>query len=167
VTARHSKRFPASVKAAAVRRYLTTRATYVEVAEEFGCSKWSVNSWVIAAREARHDSEVDPLKRRPDDRTPEEKVQLMLQAAALSEADKGAFLRKEGLRDADLERWRADAVSAMTRDVDSVPQSRRVRELERKNRKQGKRLREAEALLELQKKVTALWGDGDDDTTSD
>lgn len=152
--AKHSKRYPASVKAAAVRRYLTTRATYVEVAEEFGCSKWSVNAWVIAARETRHDSEVDPLKRRPDDRTPKEKMQLLLRAAALGEADKGAFLRKEGVRDADLERWRADAVGAMERDVGNAPQSRRVRDLERKNRKQGKRLREAEALLELQKNQT-------------
>lgn len=167
MTAKKSKRYPASVKAAAVRRYLTTRATYVEVAEEFGCSKWSVNSWVVAAQQARADSEVDPLQRRPDDRTPKEKVRLMLEAAALIEADRGAFLRKHGLHDADLERWQTDAVGAMERDVASGPQSRRVRELERKNRKQGKRLREAEALLELQKKVTALWGDADDDTTSD
>ena len=42
--------------------------------------------------------------------------------------------------------------------------SRRVRELERKMIKTEKRLREATALLDLQKKVQALWGDADDDT---
>lgn len=46
------------------------------------------------------------------------------------------------------------------------PQDRRqIQELERINAKQAKRLREAEVLLELQKKVQELWGAKDDDTT--
>lgn len=43
-------------------------------------------------------------------------------------------------------------------------ESRRVRELERELRRKDKALAEAAALLVLQKKVQALWGDGDDDT---
>jgi hypothetical protein len=41
---------------------------------------------------------------------------------------------------------------------------RRIQELERVNAKQVKRLREAEMLIELQKKAHELWGVKDDTT---
>ena len=89
----------------------------------------------------------------------------MLEAASLSPFELGEFLRKNGLRDGDLERWKADATSGLRGGREYRGQSRRVRDLERQNRRYGKRLREAEALLELQKKVQALWEAGDDDMT--
>jgi len=42
--------------------------------------------------------------------------------------------------------------------------SRKVRELEKELRRKDKALAEAAALLVLQKKAQALWGDEDDDT---
>ena len=77
--------------------------------------------------------------------------------------ERGAFLRREGLRDGDLERWQQEALSGLGA-TEPPGSSRRVRELERKMIKTEKRLREATALLDLQKKVQALWGDADDDT---
>ena len=41
----------------------------------------------------------------------------------------------------------------------------RARTLERKLRKAEARLKEADALLELQKKVERMWGDDEDDGT--
>ena len=73
------------------------------------------------------------------------------------------FLRREGLRDGDLERWQQEALSGLGA-TEPPGSSRRVRELERKMIKTEKRLREATALLDLQKKVQALWRDADDDT---
>jgi hypothetical protein len=100
-----------------------------------------------------------------DQRSAEEKLRLLVEASALTEQQLGEFLRREGLRDGDLERFRAEAMGGLGGQVHSEADLRRIQELERVNAKQGKRLREAEALLELQKKVQALWGAKDDDTT--
>jgi transposase-like protein len=105
------------------------------------------------------------MKRRPDDRTPEEKMVILLKASAVDGEALGALLRSEGVRDGDLERWRHEAVHGLSGGTQRQTQSRRIRDLERENHRQKKRLREAEALLDLQKKVHAMWGAEDDDTT--
>ena len=70
-----------------------------------------------------------------------------------------------GERDGDLDRWRQEAVAGLDPKGYGPSQTRRLRELEKKSRKTDKRLKEAQALLTLQKKVSALWGDEDADTT--
>jgi hypothetical protein len=50
---------------------------------------------------------------------------------------------------------------------DETPaQQQRIRQLERESARHKKRLKEAEALLILQKKVQDLWADEDDDTSN-
>jgi len=149
------------VKEAAVRRYLNSDASFSQVASEVGCCVWSVKSWVGVAR--KHGGRVK--SQRPDDRDGDEKIALLIEAASLSGDELGAFLRSNGLHDGDLKRWRADAAKGLSGLV-ATTGGRRLRELERENKKVKKRLREAEALLELQKKVQALWADEDDDTVS-
>jgi len=159
------KHYSASVKAAAVKRYLTTESTYRKVASEMGVSAWSVRQWVNVAREAGDGAWENDLERRPDERSGEEKVQLLLEVQALREGERGAFLREHGVRDGDLERWRNDAARGLERVKKSRNEARRIKELEAINRKQAKRLHEANALLELQKKVQELWEGEDDDIT--
>jgi transposase-like protein len=104
---------------------------------------------------------------RPDDRSPDEKLRLVLEASALSGADLGEFLRRHGLHDADLACWREAALSGLGAGQPSQHRSaeaKRVRELEKELRRKDKALAETAALLVLQKKVRAIWGDGDDDT---
>lgn len=153
-------RYPAAVRSKAVQRYLSSDLSYVAVAAEIGCTDNAVRSWVLRA--AAH-SEGAVVKQRPDDRTPEQKMQILLTTAAMSEAELGTYLREQGLRDGDLERWRTEAVRGLAGVAGPATASRRVKQLERVNKKQSKRLREAEALLDLQKKVHSLWGAGDDD----
>ena len=87
--------------------------------------------------------------------------------------DLGALLRREGVHDAELEAWRAAvktaAVAALNGTTSNVAPARsaerkRIHELERELRRKDKALAEAAALLVLEKKLQALWGDGDDDT---
>jgi transposase-like protein len=92
----------------------------------------------------------------------------VLEAAALSDAELGEFLRRKGLHEAQLEEWRRLATEALG---NSQRQSRkpsaeeaRIRELEKELRRKDKALAEAAALLVLQKKARAIWGDGGDDT---
>jgi len=108
-----------------------------------------------------------PERRRPEERSPEDKLRLVLEAGTLSDADLGEFLRRHGIHEADLAAWREAALGglgvqppASTRSNDA----KRVRELEKELRRKDKALAETAALLVLQKKVRAIWGDGDDDT---
>jgi transposase len=122
---------------------------------------------------------------RPDDKTPpppkpphqwsgEEKLAVVFEAAAVPEAELGAFLRRKSLHAAQLAEWRKQvtegAVAALQgrggkadRKAASV-EARRVRDLERELRRKDKALAEAAALLILKKKAQAIWGDEDDNT---
>jgi hypothetical protein len=104
---------------------------------------------------------------RPEDRSGAEKLRLLLEASSLSDAQLGEFLRRHGLHEADLTAWREAAMTGLTGRA-SVPsrtsEAKRVRDLEKELRRKDKALAETAALLVLQKKVQAIWGDGDDDT---
>jgi len=103
----------------------------------------------------------------------EDKVRLVFAAEALATEDLGALLRREGVHDAELEAWRTAvktaAVAALKGTVSKTAPARsaerkRILELERELRRKDKALAEAAALLVLEKKLQAIWGDGDDDT---
>jgi transposase-like protein len=107
-------------------------------------------------------------------RTAEEKLQVVLEAAALSQEELGAFLRREGLHEAQLEEWRTKALEAATgalkglhaRHAEQSPESRKIRELERELLRKDRALAEVTALLALKKKLAEIWGDEDDDTST-
>jgi hypothetical protein len=94
---------------------------------------------------------------------------LLLAFEALPEAERGAWLRQQGLHEAELVQWRQTMVDALDEPrseaaVKNVVQSKRIRQLERELQRKEKALAEAAALLILQKKVRALWEAEDDDT---
>jgi transposase len=111
--------------------------------------------------------------RRLRERTAEEKLQIVLEAAKLSDAELGSFLREKGVFEIELLEWREMALAGLNREPgvrSATPaEVKRARELERELRRKDKALAEAAALIVLKKKVQALWGDEDDDTdpTSD
>ena len=87
-----------------------------------------------------------------------------MESSRLTEAELGAFLRREGLHEATLRQWRASALEGLGPQRATRSEQKRLQELEKELRRKDKALAEAAALLVLQKKVRALWGDGDDDT---
>ena len=152
-----------------MQRYLTSDLTLTAVGEQFGTGRYNLAAWLRAA-ESRN--EVKKPKQHlvaaatpTDNRSASEKLRLLIEASSLSEEQLGEFLRREGLHDGDLERFRLEALGGLEGKVHSQQDRRQIQELERLNAKQAKRLHEAEVLLELQKKVHELWGAKDDDTT--
>jgi len=63
----------------------------------------------------------------------------------------------------DRSRGGADGTSSNAAPARSA-ERKRILELERELRRKDKALAEAAALLILEKKLQAIWGDGDDDT---
>lgn len=105
--------------------------------------------------------------RRPRDWSPEEKLKAVFEAQALSEGELGAFLRRQGLHEAQLQEWRTLILAGLqgrqqrAGAMPSTADARRIRELEKELDRKDKALAETAALLVLQKKVHAFWGDAD------
>ena len=160
------KHFPQELKESVVRRYLSTNATVRQLAEEIGCSTWSVRYWVRQYQ--AQGTLAKPKKRtltRPAQRSALDKLRLLMMIMGLPDDERGAALRREGLHDADIERWQREAIAGLQGQAPN--QQQLIAQLERETLRHKKRLKEAEALLILQKKVQALWVDEDDDTTKD
>jgi transposase len=109
----------------------------------------------------------------PDPEVPEKTVRRRFTAAyklsVLKEAgnctepgEVGALLRREGLYSSNLARWRRDVAQGLVpkkrgpvaRKAD--PLVRRVTELERENEKLTRKLKQAELIIDVQKKVAEL-----------
>jgi transposase-like protein len=148
--------------------------TATDLGHETGLAQATLSRWLKEASKLPgkmpRDDEKKPVKRKqPQAWTPEEKLQVVLEAASLSEGELGVFLRSKGIHDAILEEWRDQALAGLrgTQVASSVQkerESREMRELKRELKRKDKALAETAALIVLKKKVFEIWGDEDDDT---
>ena len=152
------------------------------LSREVGVSQQSLSRWLRAASvpmptvpamtKKKKSKGSTSRSRSQRGRTAEEKVRIVLEAAALSDEELGAFLRREGIHEAQLEEWRAKVTEAATgalkaphaKKSDRTPEARRIQELERELNRKDKALAELAALLALKKKAQEIWGDEDDGT---
>lgn len=91
----------------------------------------------------------------------EQKAQLLADASKLSGEQLSAYLAREGVKLADLERWR---IALEENGQGSAAATKRIRKLERELARKEKALAEAAALLVLKKTIPNLHDDEDDDT---
>ncbi len=109
--------------------------------------------------------------KRPEDWTSEEKLAAVLQAAALSDEQLGAFLRSKGLHETHLQQWRLQMLNGLEKKPVAAKKTKRntadlqkIKALEKELKRKDKALAETAALLVLKKKAQQIWGDEDDDT---
>ena len=159
------------------------RVSATRLAEEVGVSQNTLSRWLReASGEEKRERRGKNVERegtptvsrpvRPDDLPAPEKLRLVKEAAALDEAELGAFLRRHGLHEAQLADWRRKVEEAALGALEKPkkgrkrrsPEAKRVRELERELNRKDKALAEVTALLALKKKLDALLGDADDST---
>lgn len=147
------------------------------LAREVNVAQTTLSRWLRRApavidgfeTNAEHgDHVVKKRPKRPEDWSPEDKMAAVLEASALSDELLGAFLRRKGLHEADLERWKAGMLAGVSGERPDKGQkrekaalNRRVRELEKELNRKEKALAEAAALLVLKKKARQIWGDGE------
>jgi transposase len=143
------------------------------LARQVGASQNSLSRWLREAPTVAFMSKKKPAKHnRPRRRTAEEKLQVVLKAASLSDEDLGTFLRSEGLHEATLEEWRTKVMEGATgalkaphgKRSENTPEQRKIRELERDLNRKDKALAEVSALLILKKKYEAFLEGKDGDT---
>jgi len=176
-------RYSEGFKARMVQRMLKPEAASAsELSRDIGVPQQTLSRWLRRARrlhgmnakEQHHSDNGDPSARRPRDWSADEKLEAVLQAAAMSDEDLGAFLRKRGLHEADLTVWRKTVLDAARVALSGrsgkkrrrrTKEARRIRELEKELVRKEKALAETAALLVLKKKVQQIWGDEDGSTS--
>lgn len=131
-------------------------------------SRWLRDAGSVRPMSSKRSSAKHMGKSGSGKRSAQEKLALLVEASKVSQDDLGEFLRREGIHEADLDRWRESSIEGLSGKVASAASAsatdKRVRELEKELRRKEKALAEAGALLVLQKKVRALWEDEGNDT---
>jgi len=134
------------------------------LSRECGVGQPTLSSWLRRARLGQMAARKEPEKATQRKRwTPEEKMRVVLAAAAASGTERGALLRREGLHEADLERFQKELVEGVKpRQPKRDPSDKkRIQELERDLRRKDKALAEATALVVLSKKLQAYFEEGE------
>ncbi len=154
-------RYGQSFKDRAVARLLPPESATLElVSKEVGIAVSTLQRWrdSVASMPARGRAWTAPAK-----------LQAVITTAALSEADKSAWCRQQGIYPAELEQWCASATTALAEPQDARASSqvtcrerKRIKELERELLRKDRALSETAALLVLSKKVAAIYNWGED-----
>jgi hypothetical protein len=139
------------------------------LSREVGIPQPTLSRWLTAASSlpvVKNDDETQPRAKRPDEWSPQQKLAAVMEAAGVSDAELGAWLRRKGLTEEQLRQWRENALSGFKARASrgSRDDRKRVKELERELKRKDRALAETAALLVLQGKMEALWAAEDEAT---
>lgn len=158
------------------RMLLPSGPSASRLSQEVGVSQTALSRWLRQARRIGEAGQGDQaetigggnaMKKRPQDWTTQEKLRVVLETGDLAGEELGAYLRRQGIHEAVLRQWRKGVEHGLSekQGAGRHPEDvKRIQKLERELKRKEKALAEAAALLVLQKKVQALWGDEDEPT---
>jgi transposase len=140
-----------------------------DLAKETGISNVTLYHWRKQAK--ARGMAVPGDGKKPEQWSPQDKFAVVLETAALNEAELAEYCRRKGLYVEQIANWKAACIEgASGADVwgsASKEQARkdkkRIRQLEGELRRKEKALAETAALLVLRKKAEAIWGKGEDE----
>jgi len=129
------------------------------VAQEVGVAVVTLDRWL---------KEAQSRPSRSGSVTAAARLEAVIATASMNEAGKSAWCREHGVYVAELEQWRASAMTALStpEEVRASPQAtradrKRIKELEREVLRKDRALAETAALLVLSKKVAAIFNKGE------
>ncbi len=161
--------YPKEQKAALIAKMLAPHNVSVpQLAKETGIPHDTLYCW---RRQAQKAAGVAPaVQGSSSSWSSDEKFAVVVETAAMNEAELGAYCRQRGLYAEQVASWREacrqanDAAhpATATKHRSDPAQAKRIKQLESDLRRKEKALAEAAALLVLQKKAHALWGEIED-----
>lgn len=161
-------RYSNGFKASVVRRVQdgSGRSIY-DVARETGVNALTIRNWLDKARNGTLNMDrLDSLT--PDQRSPGEKLVLVLEAKGLPIDQQGEWLRSRGLHSEHLPLWEKELIETMSDQQGASTDEekklkKRIKELEKELNRKDKALSEAAVLLTLKKKYQHLFQNQDPD----
>lgn len=139
------------------------------VSEETGISQQTLYNWRKIARE---EGVVVPGDGKNAEKwSSSDKFAVVLETASMNAAELSEYCRQKGLYVEQITQWKESCINAnaSTQEQSKVNrekfrrEQKKVKKLESELRRKEKALAEAAALLVLQKKAQALWGDTEDE----
>jgi transposase-like protein len=167
-------RYNESFKRQAVEKALSRSegTTLVEIAESLGIGESTLHNWMVKFRNQRLESNTAPestrmggvkKEKRPQDWSLEERLEMVIACGALDEAARNEWCRERGLYAHHVSQWKQDFISGLPNaGTEAKSLKGEVRELKKELNRKDKALAETAALLVLQKKVSAIWGNDED-----
>ena len=150
-----------------------------EIAEGLGVGKSTLNNWIVKSRnhELNSGSADGKLRsnemvkeKRPQDWSLEERLEMVIACDSLDETAMSERCREKGIYPHHVKQWElgfvgGTPVDLRTRqDSESRGLKHEIKDLKKELRRKDKALAETAALLVLQKKVSAIWGNDEDDS---
>ncbi len=161
---RYSEDFKASIIA---RMLPPNNVGVLQLEKETGVSRKTLYTWRIQHRKSQGDA---PASRaNPAELSSEEKFAIVMESASLNEVELSEYCRNKGLYPEQIQAWRKTCMQANAAVVNKADkmrirtQAHQLKQLEGELRRKDKALAETAALLVLQKKVQAIWGDPEDE----
>jgi transposase-like protein len=139
----------------------------LQLSKDTGISQTALSRW-----KKQFGNRSTVKNRRPEDWSPQERLQAVFESQGLDEEQLGVFLRKNGLHSRNLVDWKTEALSDAARkktlgrprkDPELVAAEEEIRKLKRDLRRKEKALAEQTALVILKKKAQEIWGMGEED----
>ena len=134
-----------------------------EIADEVNMSFGTLKGWVQHAK-TQPLVDVLPAEKRPEDWTPSARLLALQQSHGLEGETLSAWCRQQGIFPHTLQQWRNAFCQPLavhhredTQEIKQLKQAKK--QLEKELLRKDRALAEAAALLVLQKKLQALWGD--------
>ena len=137
-----------------------------EVSKETGVSDQTIRNWLFRLKNDNLNPQEGEVS--PEQRSPAEKMSLILESKTLSEEAKGEWLRKNGIHSEHLVLWeqelRDQVNDRANKDKETIKkQKKKIKSLEKDLERKEKALAEMAALYTLKKKAEAIWGDEEED----
>lgn len=171
-------RFTQSFKIQAVEKALSRSGvtTLNDIANSLGIGCSTLNKWIVKARNQEFDivpsDEINRMTqdKRPQDWTLEERLNMVVACGSLNDEKLSEYCREQGLYPHHVNQWKLDFSSGNTAKEKVVSPSE-IKILKHENKalkkelnRKDKALAETAALLVLQKKVNAIWGNDEDNS---
>jgi len=173
VAKRHSKSFKLNAVAKALQR--PDGVSVERFAQELGVGHSTLQRWLHQTRNGglsgvSVNSDDPSQEKRPDDWTPEERAQAVLDCHGLDEQAESRYCRERGIFIHHVAQWKDELMAkAKTETIDTKLRSE-IRALKDENKalkrelaRKEKALAETAALITLRKKAAAIWGMEDED----
>jgi transposase-like protein len=174
-------RFTQSFKIQAVEKALNRSdvTSLKEVSNTLGVGQSTLQKWIVKSRNhefeaisANGASSISAMtkEKRPQDWSPEDKLNMVIRCAALDEDEINKLCREQGLYPHHIKQWKLDFVggAAANSPVKDQAEAKQLRNenkaLKKELNRKDKALVETAALLVLQKKVNAIWGSDEDNS---
>ena len=168
------RNFSTSFKLQAVEKALSRGEgiTLTEIAKSLNIGKSTLNAWITKARNQEfgfNEKSSMTQEKRPQDWTQEERLNLIISCAQLSDEALNEYCRKQGVYPHHVQQWKLDFINGGEQKSSAVSpaEMRAIRNenktLKKELNRKDKALAETAALLVLQKKVQNIWGNDAED----